>query len=332
MGILQGFFLGSHHAPSACRNGAKQYVCIVPDPHTGCALDAATPLQHVSVLLPADSWASMIVWEINTVPAWLFFIFVVVLGSFGLLNLLTGVFIESLLEMTRAHNEEELAKKEQQRMHLISLISSAFQETDVDGGGTLDPSELPMLLDLCKEYREALDFVGLSYSKMERACLVGDYDHDERTYWERIDPATGEQEIQVYHTVHRPCPSDNDLAARGFGPCPHRPEGVLEGELVDCLVHMDEPLNKADYFAIMKRLRRVEEQNHNVCDQLCGVQDGIRQLLRTCGGDENWQPPDRPASKPYANGSSLAATQQNPVQGNGLKTEREGLREMAQQV
>jgi len=252
-------------------------------------------------ILTLDSWASMIVWEINTVPAWLFFIFFVVLGSFGLLNLLTGVFIESLLEMTRAQNEEEMAKKEQQRNHLISLISSAFQETDVDGGGTLDPSELPILLDLCKEYREALDFVGLSYSKMERACEVADYDHDERTYWERIDPATGEKEIQVHHTIHRPRPSDTVLAERGFNPCEERPDGVLEGELVDCLTEMDEPLTKADYFAIMRRLRRVEEDNR-------GLLQGIQQVLCACGGDANWMP-----GQGFRNFRQETSTEQNAV-------------------
>ena len=35
--------LVSYHAASACRDGAKQYVCFVPDPHSGCALDASTP-------------------------------------------------------------------------------------------------------------------------------------------------------------------------------------------------------------------------------------------------------------------------------------------------
>ena len=249
------------------------------------------PALHISLPLAADSWASMIAWEINTVPAWLFFIFFVVLGSFGLLNLLTGVFIESLLEMTRAQNEEEMVKKEQQRKQLISLISSAFQETDIDGGGTLDPSELPMLLDLCKEYREALDFVGLSYSKMERACEVADYDHNERTYWERIDPATGEKETQVHHTIHRPSPSDAILVKRGFSPCKERPDGVLEGELVDCLTEMDEPLTKADYFAIMKRLRTVEEDSKHLDNELYGLQDGVCQILKACGGDANWKPP-----------------------------------------
>ena len=32
--------------------------------------------------------------------------------------------------------------------------------------------------------QDTLDFVGLDYSKMERACSVADYDHTGRTYWE----------------------------------------------------------------------------------------------------------------------------------------------------
>ena len=150
-------------------------------------------------------------------------------------------------------------------------------------------------MGLCNEYREALDFVGLSYPKMDRACRVADYDHDERSYWERKDPANGENKIHVHHTKHRPAIPDI-LANRGYKPCQEKPEGVLEGELVDCLTQMDEPLTKADYFAIMKKLRWVQEKNHSLNHRIYGVQDGFRHILKACGGDANWRPPCGPTT------------------------------------
>ena len=54
-----------------------------------------------------DSWASGVAWPISDKypAAWGFFVVFVLLGSFGLLNLLTGVFIEALMEITRRHTD-----------------------------------------------------------------------------------------------------------------------------------------------------------------------------------------------------------------------------------
>ena len=60
------------------------------------------------------------------------------------------MFIEALLDMTRAHDNEERCKKERQRLHLITLISAAFKECDEDDVGTLDETEMPHLLELCQ--------------------------------------------------------------------------------------------------------------------------------------------------------------------------------------
>lgn len=47
-------------------------------------------------ILTMDAWASGVAWPISDIypAAWGFFVVFVLLGSFGLLNLLTGVFIE----------------------------------------------------------------------------------------------------------------------------------------------------------------------------------------------------------------------------------------------
>jgi len=221
--------------------------------------------------LTLDSW-SVMVWNLGRVggmntagmtATWLFFVGFVMLGSFGLLNLLTGVFIESLLEITKEHEKKGENDKVEQRLHLISLIAAAFVETDDDQGGTLDQNELPHLLELCKDYQEALSFVGLPYDKFERACMVADYDHTGRSYWEKEDPYTGEKHVSVHHSTYRP------EVPKGYSPSEERPEGVMEGELVQALTLMDEPTIKGDHFAVMKRLRMVEMQNSRMEVQSC---------------------------------------------------------------
>ena len=56
-----------------------------------------------------------------------------------------------------------------------------------------------------------------------------------------------------------------------------------EGELIDCLMHMDEPLVKADYFTMMKRMRlMVTLANYLLWDQLQLALNP--QLLESCLG------------------------------------------------
>ena len=56
------------------------------------------------------------------------------------------------------------------------------------------------------------------------------------------------------------------------------PEGVMEGELLDCLLTMDQPLCRSDYFRMMKKLRFMENRQHrledNVSEILSLLKDG----------------------------------------------------------
>ena len=130
----------------------------------------------------------------------------------------------------------------------------------------------------------------LSYTKMERACLIADYSHDDRTTWEKVDPQTEQREMHVHHSKYRPV-IDSIMHKAGFTVSEGGIfEGVLEGELVDCLIDMDCPLTKADYFCLRKRLRSVEEANGRLERQMGHLGEGLQEVLRACGSTSKWEP------------------------------------------
>lgn len=245
-------------------------------------------------VLTLDSWATEIVWQLsNAYPSvWAFFIIFVLLASFGLLNLLTGVFIEALLEITKEQDKDTEAELVKQRRHLISLVSEAFRESDFDQGGTLDSVELADLLRKCHNYQDMLDFVGLSYPKMERACQIADYDHEQRSYW-RYKPHHKRGSVtSVHHDIYRPAPTNHPAYTRLKG----GPEGVMEGELVEVLTHFDDPQTMAEYYSVMKRIRRMEDEcqrrftnlERQVGKQnfkLNEVSNDLQEVIRLCGGE-----------------------------------------------
>jgi len=244
-------------------------------------------------MLTGDSWASDITWHLSDEQpwAWAFMTFWMLLGSMGLLNLLTGVFIEALMEITKKNDFDALEALQQQRKHLITLVGGAFRQTDMDEGGTLDSSELPEMLELCEEYEDMLRFVGLDYEKMQRACAIADYSHQGRTYWLcPPDPQTREEKVSVHQTKYRPLP---EPVPEGWRQMKDGDEGVMEGELVDCLTNMDETMLATDYMDIMKHIRLFKtftdkKLSHLEVD-LGGLSQGVEELIRLRTGKE-WKP------------------------------------------
>ena len=74
--------------------------------------------------------------------AWIFFMFFLVLVSLGLLNLLTAVFIESLLEESRQRETKDVQEEGQKRREVLELIRGLFDTFDIDSNGVLDEHEL----------------------------------------------------------------------------------------------------------------------------------------------------------------------------------------------
>jgi len=260
-------------------------------------------------IITGDSWASDITWSLaaktpQNYYAWPFMVCFVLLGSLGLLNLLTGVFIEALMEITQKNDIDAAEALVRKRKHLITLVAGAFKETDEDQGGSLDETELPEMLALCEEYQAMLDFVGLSYEKMERACKIADFDHTNRTYWECN--GDDEKRVMVHDKKHRPVP---DPLPEDYVQLEDGDEGVMQGELVESLEHMDETMCALDYMAIMKRLRLYEKTTQErilaVEDTIYGCHVGVADLVKEYSDNPDWTPPVAPAAENQAEAEPL---------------------------
>jgi len=212
-----------------------------------------------------------------------------------------------------------------QRRALIDLVGEAFRESDFDEGGTLEGEELEDLLAKCRNFHDMLEYVGLTYEKMERACNVADYDHSGRSYWHCTDQR-GNTKLSVHHDKHRPPPRD-----------PHSTkvtcdaEGVLEAELVACLTTMDDPQTRGDYFAVMKRIRLAEKRlaeevasvNQRLDRHVWWSEAAFKEIMRLSGGSADWEPPTPPPSLPTATQHHSAAQNFMPAKALEDATEAE---------
>ena len=90
-----------------------------------------------------DGWGEMarLIGEQSYI-SWIFFVMFVAVAGLGLMNLLTAVFVEALMEQTKMHERRVKWQKEQDRTNTLAQVSEAFQEFDADENGTLDSQEL----------------------------------------------------------------------------------------------------------------------------------------------------------------------------------------------
>ena len=137
------------------------------------------------------------------------------------------------------------------------------------------------LVEECKKFLDMLSLVGLSAEKMTEACKIADYDHSHRLY----DPVTQ----MVYDTKGRPPPQNVDKKSLWCDALYHSganakalPEGVMEHELTECLLTMDSPTVKSDHFAMMKRMRLMDQRLQKVEAR---VEEGITEILQLLKAD-----------------------------------------------
>ena len=90
-----------------------------------------------------DSWGeiAMTIGEVRP-GVYIFFVVFVAFFTIGLMNLLTAVFVEALLEQTSELDKREKREQAKERTEMLLAISHAFSEFDINGDGIIDEEEM----------------------------------------------------------------------------------------------------------------------------------------------------------------------------------------------
>jgi len=141
-------------------------------------------------VMTMDSWYSGITRPIGEVyeGSQLFFVFFTLVASFGVLNLLTAIFIDSLNVLNKEGAIEEQEMKQDAKKLLFALMRKVFEEQDRDKGGDLDRAEMKMALATfqTQEYIQAFASVGLDLAMIESMLKHADSDMNGRINWEEF--------------------------------------------------------------------------------------------------------------------------------------------------
>mmetsp|Transcript_156804 Transcript_156804/g.278169 ORF Transcript_156804/g.278169 Transcript_156804/m.278169 type:complete len:205 (+) Transcript_156804:2-616(+) len=87
------------------------------------------------------------------------FIVYIAISLFGVLNVVTSIFVESVVRSAQHHKDVIVQDKEQEKFVVVSHMQEVFRQLDLDGSGQVTSDELEFFLnepDL-RKYMEALD-------------------------------------------------------------------------------------------------------------------------------------------------------------------------------
>mmetsp|Transcript_19132 Transcript_19132/g.47830 ORF Transcript_19132/g.47830 Transcript_19132/m.47830 type:complete len:481 (+) Transcript_19132:751-2193(+) len=96
-----------------------------------------------------DGWSENVarhILEVQPTMVWFFLAFVL-FASYGLLNLVVGVIVESTLSVAKFNNNQTLKKKQEDRKTALQHIRAAFEQMDEDGSGSLSVDELKRAME-----------------------------------------------------------------------------------------------------------------------------------------------------------------------------------------
>jgi len=158
-----------------------------------------------------DSSISMIQRPIGRVfPwAWLYFLLFMVVVSIGMLELMTSIFIDSLLEEKKVLEKRRLNEKDKHRNEVKELIRGLFDEYDVDKNGQLDPEELKnvMLFFDDDDTKALLDEVAIDPQMMQEAIRLSDINGNEMVtqdeFMRALDSIHAEPRVSNVREVHQ---------------------------------------------------------------------------------------------------------------------------------
>ncbi|CAD7926248.1 unnamed protein product [Amoebophrya sp. A120] len=96
-----------------------------------------------------DGWSENVarhILQVQPSMVWFFLAFVL-FASYGLLNLVVGVIVESTLAVAKFNNVVILKKKQEDRKRALQHIRAAFEQIDEDGSGSLSIEELKRAME-----------------------------------------------------------------------------------------------------------------------------------------------------------------------------------------
>lgn len=137
-------------------------------------------------IMTFDDWAPLYRPIGDELPlAWIYVLIFAPIGSLGLMNLITGVFIEALMDATRLERNKEEDAIRQQRAVLISSCHQTIREfveaCDVDGDGKLGQDEIANVLRQLKGNQDLVhcfEEIGVPISDMQGLINICETEED----------------------------------------------------------------------------------------------------------------------------------------------------------
>jgi len=104
-------------------------------------------------LLTQDGWYTAFTYPIGEIypGSQAYFITFIMIGSIGMLNLFTGIFIQSLVALQADGALEAIKKRKEHKVLLRQVMTCIFDALDSDKSGTLDHMEMMRALEEFKE-------------------------------------------------------------------------------------------------------------------------------------------------------------------------------------
>jgi len=133
-------------------------------------------------IMTYDDWAKLtrpVMWTLK--GSWVFWTIFVVIGGLGLMNLITAIFIEALLEQTASLQSGKHEKKKRNMLRKLQVCEQAILDFDVNKDGQLSPAELDAVLDMLQKHPDveaAFEEVGTPVKELQHMISVAEHRED----------------------------------------------------------------------------------------------------------------------------------------------------------
>lgn len=113
--------------------------------------------------------------ELSWINGQVFIVYIIIV-TFGVLNVVTSVFVDSVIQSVQHHKDMMLQEKDQQRALAMAHLKDVFLQADKDGSGEISCDEMQLFFQNpeMREYMEALD---IKVDDTELLCNLLDVDN-----------------------------------------------------------------------------------------------------------------------------------------------------------